>query len=81
MSLWQRLFAPQHPTPRADPEAEAKALKEYDMQMSEQRGEARSERDRTARIAAYVRCMEAGGTDCRVQISWEELAEQGRHHG
>jgi hypothetical protein len=48
--------------------------------MNQQRGEARSERDRTARIAAYLQCVEEGGKNCRIDISWEELAEQGSSH-
>lgn len=76
MNLLQSLFAPRHATRRDDDE-EKHALEDYKAAMNQQRGEARSERDRTARLAAYLQCIEGGGKNCRIDISWEELAEQG----
>jgi hypothetical protein len=74
VNLLQSLFTPKHVAPKVDEEKQA--LEDYNAAMNQQRGEARSERDRTARIAAYLQCVEEGGKDCRIDISWEELVEQ-----
>lgn len=79
MSLLQSIFPPRRPPPKVDPEQQA--LEEYNADMNQKRGVAQGERDRTARIAAYLKCVDEGGKDCRIDISWEELAEQGRDHG
>lgn len=80
MNLLQLIFSPKHFTPKVDAE-EKKALEEYSEDMNLKRGIAQSERDRTARIAAYLRCTEERRDDCRVDISWEELAQQGYPRG
>jgi hypothetical protein len=78
MNLLQSLFVPRRAAPRNNEEKQE--LEDYNAAMNQQRGEARSERDRTARIAAYLQCVEEGGKNCRIDISWEELAEQGSSH-
>lgn len=74
MSFLQQLFGPKRP-PLIDEQKEA--LEKYNVEAEKIMQAAEFERDRTARIAAYLKCMEAGGTDCRIDISWEEMARQG----
>lgn len=75
MSLLQSLFSPRRPSPPTD---DKKELKELEQAMAEKKGEARANRDQTARIAAFLRCQQEGkDKDCRINISWEELAAEG----
>lgn len=74
MNLLQSLFGPKRP-PVLD--EQKKALEQYDAAAAQRAAKEEFERDRTARIATYLQCIEAGGTDCRIDISWEEMARQG----
>lgn len=74
MNLLQQLFGVKPPH---QVDKQKKALEKYNAKSEEIMAQAEFERDRTARIAAYLKCMEAGGTDCRIDISWEEMARQG----
>lgn len=74
MSFLQQLFGLKHP-PRVD--KQKKALEKYNAEAGRVMQKSEFERDRAARIAAYVQCIQEGGTDCRIDISWEEMARQG----
>lgn len=77
MSFLRSIFGPR-PAPAPPPsDPEKKALEEYKLSMTAERAKAETERDRTARIAAYLRCQAERREDCRIDISWEELAQQG----
>lgn len=78
MSLIHSLLSSFRQSPSTIPDEGKKTeLEEFDQRMGEKLIEARAERDRTARIAAYLKCTQEGGTDCRIDISWEELAAGG----
>jgi hypothetical protein len=74
MNLLQHLFGTKHP-PHVD--KQKNALEKYNAESERIMAKAEFERDRTARIATYLRCMDEGGSDCRIDISWEEMARQG----
>jgi hypothetical protein len=79
MSLLERFFPSSAPNPRKD--GVKTDLEEYKEKLSERQVEAEAERDRTARIVEYVRCTQQGKDDCRMGISWEELAAESVNHG
>lgn len=78
MSFLQQLFGTKRPPPV---DKQTKALEKYNAEAERMMEKAEAERNRTARIAAYLACIEAGGTDCRIDISWEEMARQGMGNG
>lgn len=75
MNLLQQLFGIK-PPPQVD--KQKKALENYNAESERIMEKAEFERDRTARIATYLKCMDEGGSNCRIDISWEEMARQGK---
>lgn len=78
MNLLQQLLNPKKP-PMIDKQKEE--LEKYEAAAKKRMAKSEFERDRTARIATYLKCTEEGRDDCRIDISWEELARRGMGDG
>jgi hypothetical protein len=67
VSLWRRLREV----------AAGLDLADFDTSHADTREQAARERDRTARMAAWIRCREGSDEDCRGFVTWENLAGVG----
>jgi hypothetical protein len=74
MNLIQQLFGQRHQ--EVKPSDTKKELDEFDAVQAKQSKASDFEAMRAEHIASYLKCREEGRDDCRIDISWEEMARR-----